>query len=231
RVAGVFHYDQGRRYSLSFPEARRACAEVFGAALASRQQLATAMRAGMEDCRAGWLAAREVAYPRIHATWRCGQHRTGIISYGVRNASTERWDVFCYGFGDDTCGGVLAWTRAGEIRSPGFPRAYPSGADCTWEVRAPPEFTLRLAVQALGLEERRHCDYDSLGVYDGTGAGRRLLGRFCGFKLPLPLLSSGNSLTLVLKSDASVEHEGFSAKLTLVKLKIHNNKDLNYTYT
>ncbi|XP_061411139.1 mucin-5AC-like isoform X2 [Lethenteron reissneri] len=117
----------------------------------------------------------------------------------------------------DTCGGVLAWTRAGEIRSPGFPRAYPSGADCTWEVRAPPEFTLRLAVQALGLEERRHCDYDSLSVYDGTGAGRRLLGRFCGFKLPLPLHSSGNSLTLVLKSDASVEHEGFSAKLTLVK--------------
>ncbi|XP_078454208.1 contactin-associated protein 1-like isoform X1 [Lampetra planeri] len=117
----------------------------------------------------------------------------------------------------DTCGGVLAWMRAGEIRSPGFPRAYPSGADCTWEVRAPPEFTLRLAVQALGLEERRHCDYDSLSVYDGTGAGRRLLGRFCGFKLPLPLHSSGNSLTLVLKSDASVEHEGFSAKLTLVK--------------
>eukprot|EP00062_Callorhinchus_milii_P019503 gi/632974159/ref/XP_007903517.1/ PREDICTED: uncharacterized threonine-rich GPI-anchored glycoprotein PJ4664.02-like [Callorhinchus milii] len=101
RVSGVFHYDQRIRYSLTFPSAKLACKRDFGATLATRDQLHVAYLAGLEECRAGWISEREVAYPRIHRNWNCGQNRVGIISYGIRKNLLENWDVYCYKREDD----------------------------------------------------------------------------------------------------------------------------------
>ncbi|XP_078394854.1 uncharacterized protein LOC144678793 isoform X2 [Cetorhinus maximus] len=101
RLSGVFHYDQRIRYSLTFPAAKLACEQDFGAAVATRDQLHTAYLAGLEGCRAGWISSGEVAYPRIHRNWNCGQNRVGIISYGVKKNLLEKWDVYCYKLDDD----------------------------------------------------------------------------------------------------------------------------------
>ncbi|XP_067866198.1 uncharacterized protein [Heterodontus francisci] len=102
RLNGVFHYDQRIRYSLTFTAAKLACEQDFGAVVATRNQLHTAYLAGLEGCRAGWISSGEVAYPRIHRNWNCGQNRVGIISYGVRKNLLEKWDVYCYKL-DDEC--------------------------------------------------------------------------------------------------------------------------------
>lgn len=83
-MSGVFHYDRQNRYSLTFPAAKLACEQSFGAVMATRDQLHTACLSGLEECRAGWLLSGEVGYPRIHRSWNCGLNKVGIISYGVK---------------------------------------------------------------------------------------------------------------------------------------------------
>ncbi|XP_066579529.1 uncharacterized protein LOC136770941 [Amia ocellicauda] len=96
RVAGVFRYDRGSRYNLTFQQAKTACEKDFGATLADRHQLYAAYEGGLNECRAGWISSAEAAYPRVHKNWKCGQNQTGIITYGIRQNIQETWDVFCY---------------------------------------------------------------------------------------------------------------------------------------
>ncbi|XP_053323809.1 uncharacterized protein LOC128497671 [Spea bombifrons] len=89
------------RYQLTYYDATVTCQQDFGAALATREQLSKALQSGLEECRAGWITSAEVAYPRINKHWNCGENRTGIISYGIRQNLLEKWDVFCYKLDDD----------------------------------------------------------------------------------------------------------------------------------
>ncbi|KAG9328740.1 hypothetical protein JZ751_010846, partial [Albula glossodonta] len=258
RVAGVFHYDRNSRYTLTFKEARLACERDFGATIADMRQLQAANEGGLEECRAGWISGAEVAYPRVHLNWNCGQNQTGIISYGIRNDLLEKWDVFCYKMDDDcamfqeaempglpsvgprrngsnenctvdvmttmvtpsqldftigttgvtsetttamSCGGFL-YEEDGDFQSPGFPHAYLSDMDCSWVIVVQPGHLVQLNFRAMVLEEHRGCQYDYISVFD---------------ELPPPLRSSSNVMTVQMKSDSSVELDGFSAQFHTVK--------------
>ncbi|XP_073443975.1 uncharacterized protein [Dendrobates tinctorius] len=96
RKDGVFHYDRHMRYQLNYHNAQAACIQDFGGKIATRDQLENALKSGLEECRAGWISSAEVAYPRINNHWNCGENKTGIISYGIRQNLREKWDVFCY---------------------------------------------------------------------------------------------------------------------------------------
>ncbi|XP_073534697.1 uncharacterized protein [Phyllobates terribilis] len=101
RKEGVFHYDRHMRYQLNYHNAQVACMQDFGGKIATRDQLEKALKSGLEECRAGWITSAEVAYPRINNHWNCGENKTGIISYGIRQNLQEKWDVFCYKEDDD----------------------------------------------------------------------------------------------------------------------------------
>ncbi|KAI1889261.1 hypothetical protein AGOR_G00177320 [Albula goreensis] len=230
------------------------------------RQLQAANEGGLEECRAGWISGAEVAYPRVHLNWNCGQNQTGIISYGIRNDLLEKWDVFCYKVDDDcamfqeaempglpsvgprkngsnenctghfhgldftigttgvtsetttamSCGGFL-YEEDGDFQSPGFPHAYLSDMDCSWVIVVQPGHLVQLNFRAMVLEEHRGCQYDYISVFDGRASEKRLLGRLCGSELPPPLRSSSNVMTVQMKSDTSVELDGFSAHFHTVK--------------
>ena len=56
----MFHYRPiTGRYTLTFPEAQRACRGV-GAAMATPQQLQEAFQKGLHQCDAGWLTDQTV---------------------------------------------------------------------------------------------------------------------------------------------------------------------------
>ncbi|KAJ8277036.1 hypothetical protein GJAV_G00070750 [Gymnothorax javanicus] len=235
RVAGVFHYDSGSRYSLTYMEASLACERDFGATMADKKQLLAANEAGMEECRAGWILEAEVAYPRVHLSWNCGQNQAGIISYGVRKNLLENDSLltanvemasttttprlnFTTGIPEMfeattrmSCGGVLS-EGYGDIQSPGFPRAYPSELDCTWVIVVQQGHVVQLTFQSMDLEEHRGCEYDYIIVFDGRTSEKQEIGRFCGRELPPTLRSSSNIMTVTMKSDSSVELGGFSAR-------------------
>uniref|UniRef100_H3A6L9 Uncharacterized protein n=1 Tax=Latimeria chalumnae TaxID=7897 RepID=H3A6L9_LATCH len=218
RVEGVFHYDRHTRYGLTFPEAKAACEWDFGAVISSRDQLYAAYKAGLEECRAGWILLAEVAYPRIHQTWKCGQNRTGIVSYGVRKSLMEKWDVYCYNTmkpHKDSCGGILRETK-GKFQSPGFPQSYQSDMDCIWVIEVPVGYHVVLDFHSLVLEEHRTCQYDYVIVYGGQD-NRKELGRFCGPEVPPQLQAKSSVMTVIMRSDSSVELDGFLAHFSTVK--------------
>lgn len=61
------------------------------------------------------------------------------------------------------------------------------------------------------MEPHQECAYDHVVLYDGDTPDSFTLGRFCGSKIPHPLLATGNQMLMVFKSDASVQRKGFSA--------------------
>lgn len=44
----------------------------------------------------GWLANGSAAHPVITPAADCGNNRVGVISLGVRQNLSERWDAYCY---------------------------------------------------------------------------------------------------------------------------------------
>lgn len=61
------------------------------------------------------------------------------------------------------------------------------------------------------MEPHQECAYDHITFYDGPTPDSQTLGRFCGSKIPHPIVSSSNQLYLAFKSDASVQRKGFLA--------------------
>ncbi|VDK30363.1 unnamed protein product [Gongylonema pulchrum] len=92
---------------------------------------------------------------------------------------------------------------------------------------------IRLTFEVFELEvvpNREDCSYDSIEIYDtyvNDEEHSDLHGRFCGTLLPPPVLSTGSRLTVVFKSDRSVNGAGFVAKWQAVDAK----QDCHRTYT
>ncbi|XP_027707112.1 hyaluronan and proteoglycan link protein 4 [Vombatus ursinus] len=85
------------RYTLTYPEAQRACAEQDGI-LASYEQLHAAWREGLDWCNAGWLQDGSVQYPVGQPREECGRREApvGVRNYGYRHKEDERYDAFCF---------------------------------------------------------------------------------------------------------------------------------------
>ncbi|XP_058808349.1 protein tolkin-like [Phymastichus coffea] len=112
------------------------------------------------------------------------------------------------------CGGELALeAAAGHLESPNYPEEYQSGKECVWRLSAPPGYQVALKFQSFEVESHDGCAYDFVEVRDGHAPEAALIGRFCGYKLPPDLRSSGSQLLVKFVSDATVQKSGFSASL------------------
>lgn len=99
----------------------------------------------------------------------------------------------------------------GEITSPNYPDSYPGKKDCAWLFTTTPGHRIKLVFNEFEIEPHQECAYDHIVVYDGDNVETQTLGRFCGSKVPHPLLSSLNRMFMVFKSDGSVQRKGFKA--------------------
>ena len=115
----------------------------------------------------------------------------------------------------------------GEIQSPNYPESYPSKKDCAWLFTTTPGHRIKLVFSDFELEPHQECAYDHIVVYDGEGHESPMLGRFCGSKVPHPLLASANKMYMVFKSDASVQRKGFKATHSTGKWPIKHGMRVN----
>ncbi|KAL0832534.1 hypothetical protein ABMA28_000744 [Loxostege sticticalis] len=99
----------------------------------------------------------------------------------------------------------------GTIISPNYPDTYPSRKDCVWQFSTTPGHRIKLIFNVFELEPHQECAYDHVTIYDGASADEKTLGRFCGSKIPHPVVASQNQMYVVFKSDASVQRKGFLA--------------------
>lgn len=109
----------------------------------------------------------------------------------------------------------------GLISSPNYPELYPNRKDCAWLFTTTPGHRIKLVFEDFELETHPECAYDHLTAYDGSTLENTTLGKFCGSKLPHPLLASSNKLYMIFKSDPSVQRKGFKATHTTGKLSIN----------
>ena len=90
---------------------------------------------------------------------------------------------------------------------------------CEWIIRAPSN--MRIQLQFLRFGMRSHEGFkcsDYLSVYDGGFVKFPLLGRYCGYILPPDHFSTGNQLLIRLRSENSINDEGFAASYRMIPL-------------
>ncbi|GAB6021030.1 hypothetical protein CHUAL_003667 [Chamberlinius hualienensis] len=102
-------------------------------------------------------------------------------------------------------------TAVGEVSSPGYPDYYPARKDCIWHFTTTPGHRIKLVFNEFEMEPHQECAYDHIVLYDGDNTEANTLGRFCGSKVPHPIIASINEMYMVFKSDASVQRKGFKA--------------------
>ena len=85
------------RYNLNFHDAEQACLSQ-DSTVATFDQLFQAWRGGFDWCNAGWLNDGTVQYPVTKPREPCGGSGSdaGLRSYGQRDKSKSRYDVFCF---------------------------------------------------------------------------------------------------------------------------------------
>ena len=98
--------------------------------------------------------------------------------------------------------------------SPNFPNNYPNHVNCKYTIVVAPDLQIGLVFQKFSVEWNPTCNYDSLTIFDGASNTSRLIGRFCGYSPPGPIVSTGNMLHLQFTSDYIVTAKGFFANYT-----------------
>ncbi|CAG9535646.1 unnamed protein product [Cercopithifilaria johnstoni] len=150
-----------------------------------------------------------------------------LSSSGIANKGI----FFLYEQFDVGCGGVFEG-ESGQITSPNYPEKYLAHMYCIYVINTLDK-RIRLTFEVFELEvvpNREDCSFDSIEIYDtyvNDNDHSKLHGRFCGTLLPPPILSTGSRLTVVFKSDRSVNGAGFMAKWQAVDDKT----DCHRTYT
>ncbi|KFV64316.1 Ovochymase-2, partial [Dryobates pubescens] len=96
----------------------------------------------------------------------------------------------------------------GELDFPGSPQEfYQNHQLCVWTLFVPEGNYIWLNFSHFDIEPETFCDYDSLSVYSKDN---RLIGKFCGGDIPLPILIGSNSMRLKFVSDSKDHGTGFS---------------------
>ena len=81
----------------------------------------------------------------------------------------------------------------------------------TWNLEVAPGKKIKLTFESFDLEEPiGGCDYDYLFDYVKITFESEEK-KYCGSRKPSPIISSGNTMTVVFYSDSSINRNGFGA--------------------
>ncbi|KAI1901374.1 hypothetical protein AGOR_G00033740 [Albula goreensis] len=122
-------------------------------------------------------------------------------------------------------------STSGVIISPGFPDKYPNNLDCTFIVFAPRVAEIALEFDRFDLEPDTTpptgalCRFDWLEIWDGFPGVGTHIGRYCGQKVPPPVISYTGILSLTISTDSAIAKEGFSANFSVIERTVPQDFD------
>ena len=108
------------------------------------------------------------------------------------------------------CGGTLNGP-SGSLTSPSYPSPYHHNAECAWTIRTSKGSKINFVFLDLDLETSNECNYDFVRIYDGPDRRSRVIGQYC-HSMQQPIISTGNTLLVVFRSDYSQGGRGFHAR-------------------
>ncbi|XP_076780941.1 membrane frizzled-related protein isoform X3 [Arvicanthis niloticus] len=109
------------------------------------------------------------------------------------------------------CGGNLTGLY-GVFSTPNYPQNYPHQQLCTWYIKVPVGYGIKLEFHNFSLEAQAECKFDYVEVYEASNSGTfSFLGRFCEAEPPPHLISSKHRLAVIFKTDLGISSGGFLA--------------------
>ncbi|XP_036884507.1 bone morphogenetic protein 1 isoform X1 [Sturnira hondurensis] len=108
------------------------------------------------------------------------------------------------------CGETLQ-DSTGNFSSPEYPNGYSAHMHCVWRISVTPGEKIILNFTSMDLYRSRLCWYDYVEVRDGFWRKAPLRGRFCGGKLPEPIVSTDSRLWVEFRSSSNWVGKGFFA--------------------
>ncbi|XP_071478891.1 bone morphogenetic protein 1 homolog [Diadema antillarum] len=93
---------------------------------------------------------------------------------------------------------------------------YRNQEDCEWTILSPNNQLVHLWFRSFDIEHETECDYDYVEILDGDNYAAESYGRFCGQRAPDDIVSVGDALMIIFRSDDTINKKGFLAiyKLT-----------------
>jgi tolkin protein len=185
----------------------------------------TALSLASSDCATDYLEVRDGHWYRSPLLGRyCGSNmmRTppAIVSTDCRlwveyrsSTAIQTQAAFLARY-EAVCGGQIS-KESGILSSPNYPDNYKPNKECVWKLSVPDGYSVALKFQSFEVESHDHCVYDYVEVRDGHEDNSRVIGKFCGHKMPPDVKSTTNKMYVKFVSDASVQKAGFAA--TFVK--------------
>ncbi|XP_034484402.1 dorsal-ventral patterning protein tolloid [Drosophila innubila] len=176
-----------------------------------------------DNCTRDYLEIRDGYWHRSPLVRRlCGNHSNEVITTDtsrmlinyVNHNAAQGYRGFKARF-EVVCGGEIQLSKGQSIDSPNYPLEYMPNKECIWHITAPPQHQVALKFQSFELEKHDGCIYDYIEIRDGSGSDSKLIGRFCGDKLPPNIKTHSNQMFIKFVSDGSVQKLGFSAALML----------------
>uniref|UniRef100_A0A6I8N4Z4 Metalloendopeptidase n=1 Tax=Ornithorhynchus anatinus TaxID=9258 RepID=A0A6I8N4Z4_ORNAN len=132
-----------------------------------------------------------------------------IMHYARNTFSRSESKVMTLQFSMVSATGWTLQDTTGNFSAPGFPNGYPSYSHCVWRISVTPGEKIVLNFTSMDLFKSRLCWYDYIEVRDGYWRKAPLLGRFCGDKIPEPLISTDSRLWVEFRSSSNILGKGF----------------------
>lgn len=173
-----------------------------------------------ENCRSDYLEIRDGYWHKSPLLYKvCGSKRIHdpIISTGSRMLLTFVTSLKSAGHRGFTahyeavCGGHIFVDEGGHLESPNYPEDYQLNKECIWKLFAPQDYQVAVTFHSFEVEKHDNCFYDYVEILDGHDVDSPVIGKYCGYKLPPDVHSTGNKLLIKFISDGSVQKAGFSA--------------------
>ncbi|XP_052817631.1 ovochymase-1-like isoform X2 [Mya arenaria] len=131
--------------------------------------------------------------------------------------------ILCLSVKDENtpCKTTLDASVPGTISSPGYGNGtYPPNTICSWILVAPQGMHVMIQFNNFSLENTRRCFHDYVRIYDGTDTISAPLGNYCGRAIPSDVISSGDTMLIIFKTDGVTEYSGFSVMYSIYQIPL-----------
>ena len=120
---------------------------------------------------------------------------------------------------DGNCGHIIFTERTGEFKTPDYPKTYPSHSKCSWLIKAPSGYKIKLQYFDFVLESSFNCNSDNVKIYEGKNSSATLIGKYCGEKNPFNVETPRSYMYITFKSDRSLNYRGFKASFVMEAMR------------
>eukprot|EP00794_Sanderia_malayensis_P003246 gene3246-3727_t len=131
--------------------------------------------------------------------------------------STVAAKGFSATYKEGVCGGAYT-ANNGLVTSPNYPSLHPLSIECTYTITVVAGSRIQLYFRDFDIEGsgNANCQYDYLDIRDGSTSAATQIGSrsWCGMVPPPSMMSSGNTLYMRFKTDASIQKSGFAISYT-----------------